>query len=122
MREHKGHCSAARQLRSGGPTFFQLLASDLIRYLELQRVAYDAGNTTTEAVGLRCGSRGIAASLLVSPPHSASRVASRVGAGAYTNSAEASHWFCRSCARLRYASEGGYLRPGKYLRAYGSLP
>jgi hypothetical protein len=42
--------------------------------------------------------------------------------GAYTNSAEASHWFCRSCARLRYASEGGYLRPGRYLRAHGSLP
>jgi hypothetical protein len=42
--------------------------------------------------------------------------------GPYTNSAETSHWFCRSCARLRYASEGGYLRPGRYLRAYGNLP
>jgi hypothetical protein len=42
--------------------------------------------------------------------------------GAYTNSAAASQWFCRSCARLRYASEGGYLRPGRYLRAYGNLP
>jgi hypothetical protein len=40
----------------------------------------------------------------------------------YTNSAETSHWFCRSCARVRYASEGGYLRPGRFLRAYGNLP
>jgi hypothetical protein len=40
-------------------------------------------------------------------------------------------WRCRSCARLRYSSEGGYLRPtglgrlgrlGVMLRAYGSLP
>ena len=42
--------------------------------------------------------------------------------GPYTNSVETSYWFCRSCARLRYASEGGYLRPGRYLRAYGNLP
>lgn len=40
-------------------------------------------------------------------------------------------WRCRSCARLRYSSEGGYLRPtglgrlgqlGVRLRAYGNLP
>jgi hypothetical protein len=40
-------------------------------------------------------------------------------------------WRCRSCARLRYSSEGGYLRPtglgrlgrlGVTLRAYGNLP
>jgi hypothetical protein len=40
-------------------------------------------------------------------------------------------WRCRSCARLRYSSEGGYLRPtglgrlgqlGVRIRAYGSLP
>jgi hypothetical protein len=40
-------------------------------------------------------------------------------------------WRCRSCARLRYSSEGGYLRPtglgrlgrlGVMLRAYGNLP
>jgi hypothetical protein len=30
-------------------------------------------------------------------------------AGRYTNSAEVSHWMCRSCARLRYSSEGGAL-------------
>lgn len=43
-------------------------------------------------------------------------------AGPYTSSVAASRWLCRSCARLRYASEGGYLRPGRYLRAYGNLP
>jgi hypothetical protein len=31
-------------------------------------------------------------------------------------------WRCRSCARLRYSSEGGYLRPGAMFRAYGNLP
>jgi hypothetical protein len=33
-------------------------------------------------------------------------------------------WRCRSCARLRYSSEGGYLRvPGLFLsRAFGHLP
>jgi hypothetical protein len=43
-------------------------------------------------------------------------------AGRFTNSADASRWQCRSCAKLRYASEGGYLRPGRYLRAGGNLP
>ena len=31
-------------------------------------------------------------------------------------------WRCRSCARLRYSSEGGYLRPGGMFRALGKLP
>ncbi len=31
-------------------------------------------------------------------------------------------WRCRSCARLRYSSEGGYLRPGIMFRAFGNLP
>jgi len=31
-------------------------------------------------------------------------------------------WRCRSCARLRYSSEGGYLRPGRLFRAFGNLP
>jgi len=30
--------------------------------------------------------------------------------GPYTNSADRSIWLCRVCARLRYCSEGGYLR------------
>jgi hypothetical protein len=51
--------------------------------------------------------------------------------GRFTNSAAASRWQCRSCARLRYSSEGGYLRPtglgrlgqlGFMLAAYGNLP
>ena len=31
-------------------------------------------------------------------------------------------WRCRSCARLRYSSEGGYLCPGTMFRAFGNLP
>ena len=31
-------------------------------------------------------------------------------------------WRCRSCARLRYSSEGGYLCPGVMFRAFGNLP
>jgi hypothetical protein len=31
-------------------------------------------------------------------------------------------WRCRACARLRYSSEGGYLRPGMMFRAFGNLP
>ena len=31
-------------------------------------------------------------------------------------------WRCRSCARVRYSSEGGYLNPGKVFRAFGNLP
>ena len=31
-------------------------------------------------------------------------------------------WRCRSCARFRYSSEGGYLDPGKRFRAFGNLP
>src|SRR6266567_170707 len=52
--------------------------------------------------------------------------------GRYTRSAERSwHWNCRECSGLRYASEGGYLRPGHLgrlgqlgvmFRALGNLP
>jgi hypothetical protein len=31
-------------------------------------------------------------------------------------------WRCRSCARLRYSSEGSYLRPTRSFRALGNLP
>jgi hypothetical protein len=31
-------------------------------------------------------------------------------------------WECRKCAKLRYSSEGGYLRPGIIFRAFGKLP
>src|SRR6266480_4764408 len=31
-------------------------------------------------------------------------------------------WRCRSCARLRYSSEGGYSCPGILFRAFGNLP
>jgi hypothetical protein len=31
-------------------------------------------------------------------------------------------WRCRSCARLRYCSEGGYLCPRVMFRAFGNLP
>jgi hypothetical protein len=31
-------------------------------------------------------------------------------------------WRCRSCARLRYSSEGGYLCSGIMFRAFGNLP
>jgi len=49
----------------------------------------------------------------------------------WSNRVRSISWRCRSCARLRYSSEGGYLRPtglgrlgrlGVMLRAYGSLP
>jgi hypothetical protein len=42
-------------------------------------------------------------------------------AGPYTSSAEASHWMCRGCAKLCYSSEGGFLRPGRMLSAFGNL-
>jgi len=31
-------------------------------------------------------------------------------------------WKCRSCAELRYSSEGGYLRTSGLFRAFGNLP
>lgn len=31
-------------------------------------------------------------------------------------------WRCRSCAQLRYSSEGGHLHPGVMFRAFGNLP
>jgi hypothetical protein len=42
----------------------------------------------------------------------------------WSNSVRRVSWRCRSCARLRYSSEGGYLRvPGLFLsRAFGNLP
>jgi hypothetical protein len=49
----------------------------------------------------------------------------------WSNSVRSISWRCRSCARMRYSSEGGYLRPsglgrlgqlGVMLRAYGNLP
>jgi len=30
-------------------------------------------------------------------------------------------WECRTCAGLRYSSEGGFLRPGRFFRALGNL-
>ena len=49
----------------------------------------------------------------------------------WSNRVRSVTWRCRSCARLRYSSEGGYLRPtglgrlgrlGVMLGAYGNLP
>lgn len=49
----------------------------------------------------------------------------------WSNRVRSISWRCRSCARLRYSSEGGYLRPtglgrlgqlGVRLRALGNLP
>lgn len=49
----------------------------------------------------------------------------------WSNRVRRTDWCCRSCNRLRYSSEGGYLRPtglgrlgrlGVMLRAYGNLP
>jgi hypothetical protein len=49
----------------------------------------------------------------------------------WSNRVRSISWRCRSCARLRYSSEGGYLRPtgfgrlgrvGLMLAAYGKLP
>jgi hypothetical protein len=49
----------------------------------------------------------------------------------WSNRVRSINWRCRSCARLRYSSEGGYLRPtglgrlgqlGVRLRAFGNLP
>jgi hypothetical protein len=49
----------------------------------------------------------------------------------WSNRVRSISWRCRSCARLRYSSEGGYLRPtglgrlgqlGVRLRAFGNLP
>jgi hypothetical protein len=48
----------------------------------------------------------------------------------WSNGVRSISWRCRSCAMLRYASEGGYLRPaygrlgqlGTMLRAWGNVP
>jgi hypothetical protein len=49
----------------------------------------------------------------------------------WSNRVRSISWRCRSCARLRYSSEGGYLRPsglrrlgrlGAMLAGYGNLP
>jgi len=46
----------------------------------------------------------------------------------WSNRVRSISWRCRSCARLRYSSEGGYLRPGfrgnlgSMFRALGNLP
>ena len=40
----------------------------------------------------------------------------------WSNRVRQTSWRCRSCARLRYSSEGGYLRPGMVFRAFGNLP
>jgi hypothetical protein len=40
----------------------------------------------------------------------------------WSNMVRSISWRCRSCARLRYSSEGGYLRPGALFRPFGNLP
>jgi hypothetical protein len=40
----------------------------------------------------------------------------------WSNRVRSISWRCRSCARLRYSSEGGYLRSGVMFRAFGNLP
>ena len=40
----------------------------------------------------------------------------------WSNRVRSISWRCRSCAQLRYSSEGGYLRPGRMFRALGNLP
>ena len=39
-----------------------------------------------------------------------------------SNRVRRTDWRCRSCNRLRYSSEGGYLHPGAMFRAFGNLP
>jgi hypothetical protein len=43
-------------------------------------------------------------------------------ASGWSNRVRRISWRCRSCARLRYSSEGGYLNPGRRFRAWGNLP
>jgi hypothetical protein len=40
----------------------------------------------------------------------------------WSNRVRRSSWRCRSCAQLRYSSEGGYLRPRSSFRMFGNLP
>jgi hypothetical protein len=40
----------------------------------------------------------------------------------WSNRVRTISWRCRSCARLRYSSEGGFLRPRIRFRAFGNLP
>lgn len=40
----------------------------------------------------------------------------------WSNTVRQISWRCRSCARLRYSSEGGYLRPSGMFRSFGNLP
>lgn len=40
----------------------------------------------------------------------------------WSNRARRIGWRCRDCARLRYSSEGGYLRTSGVFRALGNLP
>lgn len=40
----------------------------------------------------------------------------------WSNRVRSIYWRCRLCARLRYSSEGGYLRSGVMFRAFGNLP
>jgi hypothetical protein len=39
----------------------------------------------------------------------------------WSNRVRSVSWRCRTCARLRYSSEGGYLRPSIMFRAFGNL-
>jgi hypothetical protein len=40
----------------------------------------------------------------------------------WSNRVRSVSWRCRTCARFRYSSEGGYLNPGVMFRALGNLP
>jgi hypothetical protein len=39
----------------------------------------------------------------------------------WSNRVRSISWRCRSCARLRYSSEGGYLRPSTMFRVFGPI-
>ena len=43
-------------------------------------------------------------------------------ASGWSNRVRQIGWRCRSCARLRYSSEGGYLSPGMRFRCLGNMP
>jgi hypothetical protein len=46
----------------------------------------------------------------------------KVGDDGRFYAAKRADWECRRCAKLRYTSEGGYLRPRVLFRAFGNFP
>lgn len=125
QRESDGQVMEAVRLARQKPfDSVELNQADPLEYVELKRTN---GSITILQVVWRTLPRNGGSALLLRCPYCETPRRHVYGWewdswSGWSNRVRSIYWRCRSCARLRYSSEGGYLHPGVLFRAFGNLP